>query len=80
MRNIKRVPKNRWDATRVDKIMIPASEVRTAQSEQSAISLLEQIDDLEIDYIPVLEEDEVTGIVIRDTLIRLSKIRAELGI
>jgi len=79
MRNIKRVPKGRWDSTRIGEIMTPASELKTAHAEQSAGNLLEQMEELEIDQMPVLEQDTVIGVVTRDSLIRLDKTRGELG-
>ena len=79
MRNIKPIPKERWDSTPVGEIMTPASELKTAQAEQPASSLLKQMDELGIDFMPVLEEDKVIGIVIQDNLMRLVKTRTELG-
>jgi len=79
MRNIKRIPKERWDSTLIGEIMTPASKLKSAQVEQPAVSLLEQMDELGINQIPVLEQDKVIGIVTRDSLIRLDKTRAELG-
>jgi len=78
MRNIKPIPKERWDSTPVGEIMTPASELKTAQAEQPASSLLEQMDELGIDYMPVLEQDKVIGIVIQDNLTHLVRTRAEL--
>ena len=78
MRDIKRVPKRRRGA-HISKIMIPASELKTAHPQQPAVSLLDQMEELEIDHMPVLEEDKVIGIVSRDSLIRLAQTRAELG-
>ena len=78
MRNIKRIPKRRRDSTSIGEIMIPTSKLKTAHAEQPAINLLEQMDNLEINQMPVLEEDKVIGIVARDSLIRLVKTRTEL--
>ena len=80
MRDIKPVPKHRWSSTPVGEIMTPASQLKIAHSQQSAASLLEQMDDFEIDHIPVLEKDSVVGVVTRDSLIRLGKTRAQLRI
>lgn len=79
VRNIKKVPKKRRHSTTVGEIMTPASEIRTAQAEQPAASLLEQMNEWQIDYIPVLERDRVIGIVGRDSLRRFVKTRSELG-
>ena len=78
MRNIKPIPKDRWDSTTIGEIMTPAGELRTAQAEQPAASLLEQMNEWQIDHMPVLEQDRVIGIVVLDSLMRLVKARAEL--
>ena len=80
MRNIKRIPKERWDSTPIGEIMTPASKLKTVHSQQSAASILEQMDESGISQMPVLEKDKVIGIVTRDSLIRLVKTRAALGI
>ncbi len=77
--DIKKVPKKRRRSTTIGGIMTPASELRTARAGQPAARLLEQMNEWQIDYMPVLEEDRVIGIVVRDGLARLVKTRAELG-
>ncbi len=76
--NIKRVPKKRRRSTTISEIMTPASELRAAQAEQPAARLLEQMNEWQIDYMPVLEKDRVIGIVVRDDLMRLIKTRTEV--
>jgi Zn-dependent protease len=78
MPNIKKVPKRRRNSTTVGKIMTPASELRVAQAKQPAASLLEQMNEWQIDYMPVLERGRVIGIVVRDSLTLLVKTRAEV--
>ena len=80
LRDIKPIPRNRWNSTRVGEIMTPASELKTAHPQQSAATLLEQMDDFEINNMPVLEEGEVIGIVARESLIHLARVRTELKI
>jgi Zn-dependent protease len=77
MKAIKRVRKKHRGAY-IATIMIPASEIKTAHPQQSAASLLDQMDELGIDHMPVLDEDKVIGIVSRDSLIRLAQTRAKL--
>jgi Zn-dependent protease len=79
MRDIKRVPRKLWDSTPVGEIMTPASRLRTVQPQQPIVSVLEQMEEQEIDQIPVLERDEVIGVIFWDNLIRLVKTRTELG-
>jgi CBS domain-containing protein len=77
--DIKKVPKRRWNRTKIAKVMTPAAQLRTASAGQSAASLLELMDELGIKRMPVLEDDEVIGVISRDNLNRLKKTRVELG-
>lgn len=79
MGDIKPVPRKRWDTTSVGEVMIPACRLETTHPGQPAASLLEQMDELKISQVPVLEGDKVIGIVAMDSLIRLGKIRTDLG-
>jgi len=78
--DIRKVPKKRWNSTKISRAMTPAGQLRTASAQQSAASLLEQMDELGIKRMPVLENDEVIGVISRDSLNRLKKTRVELGI
>ena len=80
VRNIKSVPRGRWKSARVGKVMTPVGKLKTAYPQQSGSSLLELMDEIGVNQIPVLEEDGVIGVVIRDSLIRLVKTRAKLGV
>jgi len=77
--DVKRVPKKQR-GSRIDKIMTPASELKVAHPQQSAASVLGQMDEQGIDHIPVVEEDKVVGVVSRESLTRLAQIRNELKI
>jgi Zn-dependent protease len=79
MRNIKRIPKGHRDSTPVGEIMIPLSELKVAHPRQPAASLLEQMDELGVNQMPVLENGALIGIVSRERLLRLVRARAKLG-
>jgi Zn-dependent protease len=79
LHNIKKVPKKRRHSTTVGKIMAPASELRTARAKEPAASLLQQMNEWRIDYMPVLERGRVIGVVVRDALALLAKTRAAVG-
>lgn len=80
MHDIKSIPRRRWNHTRIGEIMIPSNEINTAHPQQSGASLLEQMDQLRTDNMPVLEGDNVIGIINLDRLVRLGKTRAEFGV
>ena len=79
IRDIKKVPKKRWNSTKISRAMIPARQLRTASAQQSAASVLELMEELGIKRMPVLENDKVIGVISRDNLNRLKKTRVELG-
>jgi CBS domain-containing protein len=79
IRDIKKVPKKRWNSTKISRAMTPAKQLRTASAQQSAASVLELMDELRIKRMPVLEKDKVIGVISQDSLNRLKKTRVELG-
>ena len=66
------------NSTRISDIMTPAKRLKTAQPDQPAVDLLEQMDDYDIDQILVVQEDKLVGMVARERLIRFLKARAVL--
>jgi len=78
-RDIKKVPKKRWNSTKISRVMTPARRLKTADAQQSAASLLELMDELGLKRMPVLENDKVIGVISQDNLNRLKKTRVELG-
>ncbi len=77
--NVKKLSKKRR-GSRLDKIMTPASELRLAHPQQSAASVLGQMDEQWVDHMPVVENDKIIGIVSRESLERLAQTRNELGL
>jgi predicted transcriptional regulator len=59
--------------------MKPAGQFEVALINQSAVNLLEYMDGVDIDYMPVIENEKVIGIIGRDSLHRLGKTRVEIG-
>ncbi len=72
------IPEKRWGSTRIGDIMTPAKKLKTAQPDQPAVDLLEQMDDYDIDQIPIVQEYKLVGMVTRERLLRFLKARAVL--
>ncbi len=79
LENVKRVRKKHRGA-HLDKIMTPTSELKLAHPQQSAASVLGQMDEQWVDYMPVVEDGRIIGIVSRESLERLAQARNELGV
>ena len=78
--NIKSIPQPNWDVTQVKDIMTPLDKLKVAHPDQNALSILEQMDESNINQMPVVSEGRVIGLITRDNLIRLLRTRSELGI
>jgi Zn-dependent protease/CBS domain-containing protein len=72
------IPEKRWETARISDIMTTAERLKTAQPDQPAVDLLEQMNDYDIDQIPVLQEYRLVGMVTRERLLRFLKARAVL--
>lgn len=79
LHNIKTVPESRWDTTPVGEAMTPREKLQIAPPEEEAMSLLERMDEGDINQVPVVSEGRVVGMVARDNLLRFIRTRSELG-
>ncbi len=79
LHNIKSVPQSSWDMTQVKKIMLPLDQLKAARPEQDALSIVEEMDENEINQMPVVSEGRIIGLISRDNLIRFLRARSELG-
>ena len=80
LHNIKSIPRQNWDTTRVKEVMTPISEVKVAQPDQDVLSILGQMDEDNIDQMPVMSEGKVIGVITRDNLTRFLRTRSGSGI
>lgn len=78
--NIKSVPQSSWDTTQLEKIMLPLGQLKVARPEQDALSIVEEMDENELNQMPVVSEGRIIGLITRDNLIRFLRARSELGI
>jgi predicted transcriptional regulator len=75
--NIKSVPPEKWSTTPVRDIMTPAEKLRTVSPTQDAWSVMAQMDEADINQMPVISGNRVVGLVSRDILIRFLRARSK---
>jgi CBS domain-containing protein len=73
-----RIPKERWDASTIAEVMTPISNIKSAYPEQPVAELLEQMEEYDINQIPVLEYGKPLGAVSRYKLLNFLDTRAKL--
>ncbi len=76
--NIKIVPKERWAMTIVGDIMTPLHKMKYVKPQDDALSVLESMDEADVNQMPVVDRDIVVGMVSRDRLLRIIRLRTEL--
>ena len=79
MGNIKSVRRELWDSTPLSRVTTPQDRLRTAHPAESAISIMETMEEEDINQMPVVEEERVIGLILRDSLIHIMRTRSELG-
>ena len=79
LHNIKTISQPDWAVTQVKEIMTPVDKLKAASPDQDALSILEQMDESNINQMPVVSEGRVIGLIARDNLIRFLSLRSQSG-
>ena len=80
LRNIQSVAQSNWEVTPVGNVMTPVEKLKIAHPDQDVLSVLGQMDEANINQMPVVSEGRIVGLITRDNLIRLFHTRSKLGI
>jgi Zn-dependent protease/CBS domain-containing protein len=80
LHRIKTVPRDKWAATPVSAIMIPAAEVKVTRPGAELWTALEQMDRSGVNQLPVMDDCRVVGMLSRDDIISHLQLRRELGV
>jgi Zn-dependent protease/predicted transcriptional regulator len=78
--NIKSVARADWGSTPVKNVMTPVEKLRVAHPDQDIMSVLEQMDESNINQMPVVNEGRIIGLVVRENVFRFLHTRSRLGI
>ena len=80
LQNIKSVPQQKWDVTRVREIITPIDRLKAVHPAQDALTVVEQMDESGMDQVLVVSEGRIIGLISRDDLISVVRTRSELGV
>lgn len=78
--NVRDVPKSAWGQTSLKDVMTPLDGIKRAQINDDAVSVLELMDQEDINQVPIMDGDELVGLVGRDAMLHFIRTRAELGV
>lgn len=78
LRNIKNVPQAQWRSTTVKNVMISQNSLFTVHPSHDALYVLENMEEKNLLHVPVLDDNNIIGVISYDNLLRLPKIRSDL--
>jgi Zn-dependent protease len=80
LHRIKEVPKDQWSRTRVEDIMIPWAELKSVRPDDDLNTVFDRMAAEDINQFPVVEGENLLGMVARDNLLDFIHRRTELGL
>jgi Zn-dependent protease len=78
--DVKNIPQFRWGHTLVSEAMTPWGKVVMVNPEEDAASILERMDEHNVNQLPVVKEGRIIGLIARDNLFHFIRLRSELGL
>jgi Zn-dependent protease len=80
LHNIRSVPRDQREALTVDQVMTRIDGVLRVDPDEDVWSVLQKMDEADVNQVPVMDHGEFLGLITRDSLLRNIRLRAELGI
>lgn len=77
---LNRVPHENWAGTSVQAAMIPREQIHWTAPEEPVLSLLERMQNEDINQMPVVTAGQVVGLVSRESILRVVQTHAEVGL
>jgi Zn-dependent protease/predicted transcriptional regulator len=73
------VPREEWSNTSIQAAMVPLDRIHSASPEEPAIEVLERMQREDINQMPVVTAGQITGMIARETILRVLQTRLQLG-
>ncbi len=80
LHNLKLVPQAKWPSVTVAEITIPLEKLLKVKADDEALDALELMVENDVNQMPVVEGEEIVGLIRRDHLLQFIRTRLELGI
>jgi Zn-dependent protease len=68
--DVRKIPRDSWDESRVSDVMTPASELQTMRPQEPAMDALQVLAGQGIDQLPVVEGESLVGMIRRQDIVR----------
>jgi len=80
LHNIKAVPSDRRDGFTASQVMTPVDALFRARPDEDLLSLLQRMDEADVNQVPVMDNGHLLGVITREHLLRYMRLRSDLGI
>ncbi len=80
LREITAVPQRKWGFVTAEQVMLPFERLARVQPDTELMEALRMMDSANVAQLPVVEGDQIVGILSREQVLRYIRLRAELGI
>lgn len=78
LRDVGKVPQERWDWASVEEVMTPWDRLTLVTPETPLLDAMRMMDDARVSNLPVVDGQMVTGLLTREDVIRQVRLRTEL--
>jgi Zn-dependent protease/predicted transcriptional regulator len=79
LNNIKTVPREQWAAQTAQDVMTPLDKLKSVSSNEDLSNVLRIMAEEDINQVPVVEGNNIVGMIARDSLLAFISVRGELG-
>jgi Zn-dependent protease/CBS domain-containing protein len=80
LHNVKAVPRERWDKETVKEAMTPFDKLKWVRPDEELSSVFRILTGNDINQVPVVQDNQIVGMVTRENLLNFVNIRSGLGI
>lgn len=78
--DIAKVPKTAWPETTAGQLMVPWERTSQVRPGTMLLTALQMMDDANVNQLPVVERDQIVGVLSRERILHYIRTRAELGV
>ena len=79
LHRVRSLPRDEWENTSIQAVMLPLDHIHSASPDEAALSVLDRMQNEDINQMPVLSEGHIVGMIARDTILRFLQTRLQLG-
>jgi Zn-dependent protease len=80
LHNIRSVPRDRRGALTASQVMTPVEALFRARTDEDVLSLLQRMDEADVNQVPVMDNGYLLGMITRENLLHYIRLRSELGV